>query len=97
VAAARALAVEVGGDGIRVNAVAPGTIDTPMLHRDLAGMNREEAAEFLGRVERASALGRIGRPEEVAALVVFLASEASSYVTGATVLVDGGFLAVKRF
>jgi NAD(P)-dependent dehydrogenase (short-subunit alcohol dehydrogenase family) len=66
VAAARAMAPEVGGHGIRVNAVAPGTIDTPMLRRDLSGMNREETDAFVERVERANALGRIGRPEEVA-------------------------------
>jgi len=95
VAAARALAVEVGVDGIRVNAVAPGTIDTPMLRRDLAGMNLEEADSFLARVERANALGRIGAPREVADVVVFLASDASSYVTGTSIVVDGGYLAVK--
>ena len=57
-AAARALAVEVGGDGVRVNSVSPGTIDTPMLRRDLEGMNVDEADAFLGRVEGANALGR---------------------------------------
>jgi NAD(P)-dependent dehydrogenase (short-subunit alcohol dehydrogenase family) len=97
VAAARALAVEVGADGIRVNAVAPGTIDTPMLQRDLGGMNRDEAASFLKRVEEANALGRIGDPREVANVVVFLASDAASYVTATSIVVDGGYLAVKTF
>ena len=97
VTAARTLAVEVGGHGIRVNAIAPGTIDTPMLHRDLEPMGMDEQESFLERVRGANALGRIGRPEEVAALVVFLASDASSYVTGSCFTVDGGFLAVKRF
>jgi NAD(P)-dependent dehydrogenase (short-subunit alcohol dehydrogenase family) len=97
VAAARALAVEVGADGIRVNAVAPGTIDTPMLQRDLGGINREEAASFLDRVRRANALGRIGEPREIADVVVFLASDAASYVTGTSIVVDGGYLAVKTF
>ena len=96
VAAARALAVEVGRDGIRVNAIAPGTIDTPMLHRDLSGMNQDEAEQFLERVKDANALGRVGRPDEIAACVVFLASDASSYVTGTTLVADGGYLAVKR-
>jgi NAD(P)-dependent dehydrogenase (short-subunit alcohol dehydrogenase family) len=96
VAAARALAVEVGRDGIRVNAVAPGTIDTPMLQRDLAGMNREEAEAFRQRVDDANALGRVGDPDEIAACVEFLASDASSYVTGTTLVADGGYLAVKR-
>lgn len=96
VAAARALAVEVGRDGIRVNVVAPGTIDTPMLHRDLEGMNRDEVEQFLRRVDDANALGRVGRPDEIAACVAFLASDASSYVTGSTLVADGGYLAVKR-
>jgi NAD(P)-dependent dehydrogenase (short-subunit alcohol dehydrogenase family) len=97
VAAALALAPEVGRHGIRVNAIAPGTIDTPMLQRDLAGMNREEADAFRRRVENANALGRIGRPEEIADVVVFLASDRSSYVTGTTIVADGGYLTVKRF
>jgi NAD(P)-dependent dehydrogenase (short-subunit alcohol dehydrogenase family) len=97
VAAALALAPEVGRHGIRVNAIAPGTIDTPMLRRDLSGMNREEAESFLGRVEDANALGRIGRPEEIAEVAVFLASDRSSYVTGTTIVADGGYLTVKSF
>lgn len=97
VAAARALAPEVGRRGIRVNAIAPGTIDTPMLRRDLAGMNLDEADAFLRRVEEANALGRLGQPEEIARVAVFLASDASSYVTGTTIVADGGFLTVKSF
>jgi NAD(P)-dependent dehydrogenase (short-subunit alcohol dehydrogenase family) len=97
VAAARALAPEVGKDGIRVNAIAPGTIDTPMLRRDLSGMNLEEADAFVRRVEQANALGRIGKPDEIARVVVFLASDESSYVTGETIVVDGGYLTVKKF
>ena len=97
VAAARALAPEVGLDGIRVNAVAPGTIDTPMLHRDVSGMNQAEAESFLQRVAEANALGRIGTPAEVADVVTFLASDASRYITGTTVVVDGGYLTVKTF
>ena len=69
VAAARALAVEVGEHGIRVNAIAPGTIDTPMLARDLDGMNTSDAESFLDRVRAANALGRIGTVEEVADVV----------------------------
>lgn len=97
VAAARALAVEVGEDGIRVNAIAPGTIDTPMLARDLQGMNPADTESFLDRVREANALGRIGTAEEVADVVAFLVSDAARYVTGTTLVADGGFLAVKRF
>lgn len=97
VAAARALAPEVGRDGIRVNAIAPGTIDTPMLHRDLSGMNREEADRFLAQVAAANALGRIGTPQEIAEIIVFLASDASRYVTGTSIVADGGYLTVKKF
>jgi NAD(P)-dependent dehydrogenase (short-subunit alcohol dehydrogenase family) len=97
VAAASALAPEVGRHGIRVNAIAPGTIDTPMLQRDLSGMNLEEADAFRRRVEEANALGRLGRPEEIAHVAVYLASDASSYVTGTTIVADGGFLNVKKF
>jgi NAD(P)-dependent dehydrogenase (short-subunit alcohol dehydrogenase family) len=97
IAAARALAVEVGREGIRVNAIAPGVFDTPMLHRDLDGMNVDEASGFLSRVERANVLGRIGRPDEIGDVVVFLTSDAASYITGTTIVVDGGYLAVKAF
>lgn len=96
-AAARALAVELGGRGIRVNSVSPGTIDTPMLHRDLAGMDRDQVDDFLERVRQANALGRIGDAREVAEVVVFLCSERAAYVTGEDVLVDGGYVRMKRF
>ena len=82
-------------DGIRVNAIAPGTIDTPMLRRDLEPMNVDEREGFIARVAGANALGRIGGADEVAAAAVFLASDRASYVTGSCLLVDGGFLAVK--
>ena len=97
VAATRALAVELGADGIRVNAVAPGTIDTPMLARDVDAMNAAGADGFLDRVRGANALGRIGTVDEIGDVVAFLVSDAASYVTGATIVADGGFLAVKSF
>src|SRR5207237_4123712 len=89
VSATRTLAVELGGDGIRVNAIAPGTIDTPMLQRDLAPMNVEEREDFVGRVNGANALGRVGRPEEIGDAAVFLASDKASYITGTCLVVDG--------
>ena len=97
IATARTLSLEVGGYGIRVNAVSPGTIDTPMLTRDLADMNTNESDAFLGRVKSANTLGRIGTVEEVGAAVVFLASDASSYISGTNIVVDAGFTAVKSF
>jgi glucose 1-dehydrogenase len=73
----RSLALELGKDGIRVNAVAPGAIATK---------RNEEADELEDEVP----LGRAGEPEEVAALVSYLASDAARYVTGASFLIDGG-------
>jgi NAD(P)-dependent dehydrogenase (short-subunit alcohol dehydrogenase family) len=82
------LAVEWAPLGINVSAIAPGAIDTPMVAA--AQMPKEAMDAMLQRVP----LKRIGRPEEVSAMVVFLASDESSYVTGATFYVDGGWLAV---
>lgn len=97
VCAVRTLALEVGRDGIRVVAVSPGTIDTPMLRRDLADMNLADAEGFLDRVRTANTLGRIGTPQEIGDVVAFLASPAAAYITGTNIVVDGGFSAVKSF
>jgi len=79
---ARALARELGPRGITANVVAPGFIDTDMV----AGLRPKRRAEFVGM----TALGRPGTPDEVAAVVRFLADEDASYVTGAVVPVSGG-------
>ncbi|WP_135466391.1 SDR family oxidoreductase [Crenalkalicoccus roseus] len=79
---ARSLAVELGPDGITVNSVAPGRIDTPMARGAASGMNEA----FLAQIP----LGRLGTPEDVAEVVAFLASDAAAYLTGATIDVGGG-------
>jgi NAD(P)-dependent dehydrogenase (short-subunit alcohol dehydrogenase family) len=81
------LAVEFAPLGITVNVIGPGAIDTPMIAQ--VKMPKEMQEGLLQRIP----LKRIGRPEEISAVVVFLASEESSYVTGATFFVDGGWLA----
>jgi len=83
------LAAEWAELGINVNVIAPGAIDTPMVREPGKELTGELAEEIVQRVP----LKRIGKPEEVSAMVVFLASEEASYVTGATFYVDGGWLA----
>lgn len=82
----RALAAELAPEGIRVNGIAPGVIDTPMTEATRAN------PEAIGRFMAHTPMGRTGQPEELVGPVVFLASNMSSYVTGAMLPVDGGFL-----
>lgn len=84
----KSLAWELGVHGIRVNTVAPSLIETDMTRARLAEPGVREA--FAAK----SALGRIGQPEDVAGAIVFLASDASSYITGSSIRVDGGTTAV---
>lgn len=83
----RSLAVAWAGDGIRVNAVAPGWIETPLTEALRSDPARSSA--LLSRTP----MGRWGRPEEVAAAVLFLCSDAASFITGAILTVDGGYSA----
>lgn len=91
----RALALEFATDGVRVNAIQPGAVDTPMLR---AGLRRSGKAELPGRlvagIAARSPLRRVGRPREIAEAVEFLAdSGRASFITGASLTVDGGVLA----
>jgi NAD(P)-dependent dehydrogenase (short-subunit alcohol dehydrogenase family) len=87
VAMTEAMALELAPHGIRVNAVSPGMIETPMIESVKADPKTLEA--MLLQVP----LRRVGKPEEVSNLVLFLASDKSSYMTGSTVVIDGGWLA----
>lgn len=88
IALSRALAIDYARNGIRVNAVAPGTIDSPMLHGFVAAQaNPEKTRRVFDEVQPR---GRIGTIEEVANVVAFLASDESSLISGATLAADGG-------
>ncbi len=79
------LAIDLAAKGVRINAVAPGTIATPAVAR--------MAKEGIDKVVKLHPLGRMGRPEEVASAILFLASDEASFITGAVLPVDGGYLA----
>jgi 2-keto-3-deoxy-L-fuconate dehydrogenase len=85
----KAIAIDFIRSGIRCNAICPGTVQSPSLDQRIAAQgNVEEArSEFVAR----QPMGRLGRPEEIAALAVFLASDESSYTTGQIHIIDGGF------
>jgi NAD(P)-dependent dehydrogenase (short-subunit alcohol dehydrogenase family) len=82
----KAMAIALAPHGIRVNAVGPGTIETPLLE----GVIKDKA--FREKVLSRTPIGRFGQPAEIAAIVAWLASEESSYVTGTTIFADGGRL-----
>ena len=82
--------MELGEKGIRVNAVAPGVIRTPLTERYF------QDAEYAQKIRDLHAMGRWGEPHEIAKGILFLASDEASFVTGTTLLIDGGWTAGKR-
>ena len=85
----KSAAAEYGRHKIRVNAVCPGVINTPMMERAFAADPRRQA-----RMERVHLLKRVGEPHEIASAVLWLCSDAASFVTGHPMAVDGGMVAV---
>jgi NAD(P)-dependent dehydrogenase (short-subunit alcohol dehydrogenase family) len=87
------MAIDYGRLGIRVNCVCPGFIETPMFK---SVMGTDLMAQYRERYREEHKLGRVGRPEEIAAATLFLASDDASFVTGHALVVDGGFTAGMR-
>ncbi len=85
----RSLATRYAADGIRVNCVCPGNVETNIIHRATPA----EVAEFWREASRAEPIGRNAQPDEIASAILFLASDESSFITGAPLIVDGGYLA----
>jgi NAD(P)-dependent dehydrogenase (short-subunit alcohol dehydrogenase family) len=87
----RALIRDVGGTGVRINILSPGTVDTPSLRRALGKAGGAEQADATVKsIAERSPLGRLGQASEIGRAAVFLASEAASYVNGVELFVDGG-------
>lgn len=82
----RALAFEYGRHGIRVNSVSPGFVETPLIGDAM------ENERFMNAIKKRTIMRRIGKPEEIASTITFLASSEASYITGADILVDGGYM-----
>ncbi len=85
----RSAAIDYAGDGIRINAICPGAIDTPMLRNAIEKRGRDEA-EIISRL---SLVGRFGTPDEIAKAAMWLCSDDSSFTVGHALAVDGGYLA----
>jgi 2-keto-3-deoxy-L-fuconate dehydrogenase len=78
------------GRGVRCNAICPGTVRTPSLEQRVAALGGDQDAAWRSFAER-QPMGRLGRPEEIAALALYLASDESSFTTGTIHIVDGGW------
>jgi meso-butanediol dehydrogenase / (S,S)-butanediol dehydrogenase / diacetyl reductase len=88
----RAMALDHASDGLRINAICPGGVDTPMLAGRAVDLEKD-ADDFLDELADNSPNGRIATPEDVAGLVMFLASDAASHITGTAIPCDGGLMA----
>lgn len=88
----KSLALELARHGITVNAIAPGGVQTEGTSRPLQGMTKEEMERMLAAFTARIPLGRMGRPDDIAKVAVFLASSDADYITGETIVVDGGLL-----
>jgi NAD(P)-dependent dehydrogenase (short-subunit alcohol dehydrogenase family) len=87
----RQMAIDYARDGIRVNAVCPGTVDTPLLQK--AAVDSGDATAFLNRLAGGHPIGRIAQAEEIAQFFLFLASDNARFITGAVLMIDGGYSA----
>jgi 2-keto-3-deoxy-L-fuconate dehydrogenase len=88
VALTRALAIDHVADGIRVNCVCPGTVDSPWVRRLV-----EDAGESLADLRARQPMGRLGTPPEIAESILYLASDQAAFVTGSSLVIDGGMTA----
>ncbi len=86
----RSLAFELGKYNIRVNAIAPGTVDTPLVRSNIGKLNEEERRRLQEMIGTIYPLGRIGTPGDIGGMAVFLASDRAGWVTGAVFNIDGG-------
>ena len=89
----KSLAFELGPRGIRVNAIAPGTVDTAMRRKTVDTLPTQAQAELKAYVERSYPLGRIGRPDDLAGMAVYLASDEAEWTSGGIFAIDGGYTA----
>ena len=90
----KSVAADFVAQGIRCNAICPGTVESPSLEARIAALAERQGRtvpEVRGEFEARQAMGRIGKPEEIAALAVYLASDESAFTTGAIHIADGGF------
>jgi NAD(P)-dependent dehydrogenase (short-subunit alcohol dehydrogenase family) len=86
----RALAFELGPQGIRVNAIAPGTVQTAMVRSNLEHLPDEARVRFAAMIPQLYPMGRLGEPDDLCGAALFLASDAASWITGVVLPVDGG-------